>query len=356
MDSDTDPAAGDDDGPPTGWWARYRRFIKPLLIAVVGLAVGWIVINLVGSINWAEVGAALSRLAWWQVLPLAGLLLLRQLFNAVPLTRFVPGLSTTHSLQNDLSANLVATVAPPPGDVVLRVSMFSSWGISPVDGMAGVTLNMLTFYAVRFLAPVIGLVLLIPGEIDRGQLVLATISALVAVAVIVGLVLVLRGDRMAALLGRTAGRVVKRFRSSVDPEAWALSVVDFSARMSQTLKSGLLPSMLALEAMLFVDAAILLVALRFVGVDSSALSPLDVWAAFLIAYPLTLLPFFGLGVLDAALASAWVEIAGQEFEPEILAGLAVWRVTTLLGTLGLGVIALGLWRRKNPTEHLDVTA
>ena len=59
-------------------------------------------------------------------------------------------------------------------------------------------------------------------------------------------------------------------------------------------------------------------------------------AAFLIAYPLTLLPFFGLGVLDATLAAGWVYLAGDDLEPEIVAGLVVWRVTTLLGALGLG--------------------
>lgn len=354
--ADEVPSSDGSDDAPTGWWARYRRFLKPLLIVVVSLAVGWIIVSLVGAIDWAEVVAALRRLSWWQAFPLAALLLLRQTCNAVPLTRFVPGLPLRRSLQNDLSANLVATIAPPPGDVVLRVSMFSSWGVNPVDGMAGVTLNMLAFYAVRFLAPVVGIVLLIPREIDAGQAIAAGLSALVAVAVLVGLALVLRGDAMAALLGRSAGRVVRRFRSSVDPEAWAMAVVDFSGRMSQTLRAGLAPSMLALAAMVLTDAAILVTALRFVGVGADALSLLDVAAAFLVAYPLTLLPLFGFGVLDAALAATWVELAGASYEPEIVAALAVWRITTILGTLALGVVALGLWRRRNPKEHLDLTA
>jgi hypothetical protein len=61
------------------------------------------------------------------------------------LSQFVEGLGLRRSVQNDLAANLLGTVSPPPGDVVIRVAMFGSWGVSALEGMAGVTLNMLTF-------------------------------------------------------------------------------------------------------------------------------------------------------------------------------------------------------------------
>ena len=325
-------------------WQRLRPFVKPLLIVVVSLAVGWIIVGLVGRVDWAQVGSALGRLQWWHALPLALGLLVRQSFNAVPLTQFVPGLPFGRSLQNDVTANLIGTIAPPPGDVVLRVAMFKSWGIDPVDGMAGVTLNMLTFYVVRFIAPAFGLLVLAVQGVERGQVIPALLSALVAVAMLAALVLISRGDAFASWVGRASGRVVRRFRASVEPERWADVVVEFRGRMSHTLVKGLPKAMGALVLMVLSDGCIVLLSLRLVGVGSEQLTVADVIGAFLLAYPLTLLPLVGIGVLDAALVAAYTEIAGIAWESEILAGLVVWRVVTVLGPLGLGAISLLWWR------------
>lgn len=321
-----------------------RRILKPVLMLVVGFFAWQVGTALVGAVDWAAVGEAFGRLHAWMVLPLLGALLLRQLCNAVPLRRYVPGLGVGRSMANDLTANLVATAAPPPADIVLRVAMFRSWGLDPVMGMAGVTLNTVKFYAVRFLAPVLGLLLVASQGIERRQWVVAVLCGLVAAVMLGALVLLLRGDHLAAWLGRSAGRLVRRIRPSVDPDGWATAMVDIRARSADSLRRGLAPSMLALVGMVLADALILLLALRFTGVDTGALSVVDIVGGFLLVYPLTLLPLFGFGVLDAILLGAWVTAAGAMYEPEIVAGLLVWRMVTIFGTLALGLVTLGWWR------------
>jgi len=328
-----------------------RPWVKPLVLSSVSVAVGWLIVRFVGSIDWAQVGAAISRLTAYNWLLLAVGLAVRQSFNAVPLSRFVPELPFRRSVVSDLGANVVGTFAPPPSDVVLRVSMFNTWGINPVDGMAGVTMNTLAFYAVRFLAPVLGLLVISGQEIDRRQWIAALISALVAAAVIGALLAVMRGDRIAAWIGRTAARIVRRFRKGVDAEAWATAVVHFRGRMNVNLRAGLVPSLVALMAMVITDSLILLGALRAVGVASSQLPVTDIVGAFLIAYPLTLMPLFGLGVMDAALLASYTAVAGTAWEPDIVAALAVWRVTTIGGQLLLGAIAIAAWRRSTRASH-----
>jgi hypothetical protein len=328
---------------------RRRPWVRPLILIVVSFAAAWIIVGLVGAIDWAQVGDALGRLSVAALVVLAVAFLARQTLNAVPLARFVPGLGLKRSIQNDVTANLMGTVAPPPADVVIRVSMFKSWQINPVDGMAGVTLNMLTFYSVRFLAPAVGLLVLSFQGVERGQALAALSSALIAVAVLVSLALIIRGDAFAAWLGRTAGRVVTRVRSSVDPQVWEMATVDFRGRMAETLRKGLFPSMAALLGMVLCDALVLTLSLRFVGVDATVLTAPDIVGAFLISYPLTLMPLVGLGVLDAVLLATWTEIAGLEWEPEIVAGLIVWRAFTILGPLILGTGTLLLWRRQSAT-------
>jgi len=84
--------------------------------------------------------------------------------------------------------------------------------------------------------------------------------------------------------------------------------------------------------------------IRFVGVDSSDVSALVIIATFLVAYPLTLFPVMGLGILDAVLLAAYVNVAGLALEPELVAGLVVWRVVTVIGPIALGAISLAVWR------------
>jgi hypothetical protein len=328
-----------------------RRLVRWVLALVVAWFAYQAVRRLVGSVDWSAVGRALGSLDGWVFAPLVGLLLLRQVFNAVPLTYYVPGLGLPRSVQNDTTANLLGTFAPPPADVVVRVQMFRSWGLDPVAGMTGVTLNTAKFYVIRFVAPVLGLLALGVREAELRQWLVAGACALVAAAFLVALVLVLRSDALAAWLGRSAGRLAARFRRSVDPSAWAAYLVRLRATTSDSLRRGLFPSMLALVGMVLTDGSIALVSLRALGVGADRIPTLDVFAAHLMAYPLTLLPLFGFGVLDAVLVGAWTTVAGAAAEADVVAAIAVWRVVTIVGTLALGLISLAIWRVGHRTSR-----
>jgi len=330
-----------------------RRLVRAATWVAVVVLVWWAVTRLAGQVDWDDVGAAFDRLTWWTLVPLAVLLVVRQTLNAVPIALYVPGLGLWHATQNDLTAHVVATFAPPPGDLVLRVAQFRSWGVDPVRAMTGVTLNMATYYGVRLGAPVLGLAFLAADGVERRQWVFAAVCALVTAALVVAVVLLLRGDALAAAVGRTAGRLVRPLRRGVDPEAWAARVVEVRQTAADDLRRGVLRAVLALVVMLVVDASMLLLALRAVGVDAATLPALEVLAAFLLAYPLTILPMSGLGVVDAVLVGAWTLVAGVEHEGAIVAATVVWRVVTLGGALALGAVALGAWRWRGRGTPVD---
>ena len=73
-----------------------------------------------------------------------------------------------------------------------------------------------------------------------------------------------------------------------------------------------------------------------------------------MACPLTLFPLAGVGILDATLLAAFVEIAGLPLEPDIVAGLVVHRVITLGVPMPFGLVSVAFWRRtggeKEPTH------
>lgn len=333
-----------DDPPAPARRRARRRWVRPVVVLVVALLLWRLVTVLLGSVDWTAVGAALGRLDPWVIVPLGLALLARQALNAVPLTRFLPGLGLLRSMESDLTANLVATAAPPPADVAVRIGMFRSWGLDPVLGMAGVTLNAVKFYAARFTVPVLGLALLAEHGLERRQWLVGAGCALAAAAMLVALVLLVRGDHLAAWLGRTAGRIARRVRSTVDPDAWQARVLELRAQTAESLRTGLVPSMLALVGMVLADGLILLLALRFVGVGQDVLPWTLALGAFLLLYPLTTLPMFGFGVLDALLVGWLAGVAGDAAEAGVIAGTVVWRVVTILGTLLLGTIALTSWR------------
>jgi uncharacterized membrane protein YbhN (UPF0104 family) len=170
------------------------------------------------------------------------------------------------------------------------------------------------------------------------------LSLVVAVAIIVTLILVARGEKFARIIGRRAALLAARFRDDVDAEVWSDKVAGFRATMSTRLNRGLPPSLVALALMVVTDGLIVLLCLRLVGVGSSLLPVALVLGSFFVAYPLTALPLAGLGVLDAALVVAYTETAGADAEPEIVAALVVWRVLTIIGTLILGALSFAWWR------------
>jgi putative heme transporter len=321
-----------------------RRWVKGALIALAAAVVGWFILRFVGKVSWSAVGDAIRSVSLWELLALIGLLLIRQALNALPISRFTPGLGLPRAVVSDVSANLAGTVAPPPGDVVIRIAQFRTWGINPVDGMAGATLNMLVFYGARFAAPAIGVLIFSVHSFDTGKVLTGVVSLLIAVAIVVGLVAVLRSDAFAERLARRAARAAAAVNAVVDEDRWVSATVDFRQRIGGTLQGNLARALLAMMAGIVVDAAILVAAVRFVGIGADVAPWPVVLGSVLLAYPLTILPMFGLGVLDAVVIANVVDVAGVEYESALVGATILWRVVTLGGTLGLGALAMAWWR------------
>ncbi len=327
-----------------------KRFVLPCLrVLLVGLTI-WIIVGLVRSIDLAQVWDSIKLLTWGEILALLALLALLRVLNAVPMTRFIPNFSLPRAVLNDLCANLVSTVAPPPSDMVLRFSMFKAWGIDGTAGFAGVTLNTLMFYVVRFSAPVLGLlVLVLTGELRGGMVWTTGVSALVALLILTILVAAVRAERICASLGRTGGRLGHRIRpAKVDPDVWATKMVEFRSLVGDRLRTHWRSAAAALLAMVLADSAILVFSCRSMDVPASAIATLAIVGGFLVAYPLTALPFAGIGVFDAFLYEFIVGRTGSSYETAIVAALVVWRTTTLLVPYVAGGVALGIWRHIHP--------
>jgi uncharacterized membrane protein YbhN (UPF0104 family) len=112
----------------------------------------------------------------------------------------------------------------------------------------------------------------------------------------------------------------------------------------------------ALIGKLLVDAGVLLLAVRFVGIDQARLSWVEVVAAFLVAFPLTLFPFQGIGILDATIVAELTSVGGVALESALVAALVAYRVVTLGTPAVLGALFITGWRyTQRRTSHPRVT-
>jgi uncharacterized membrane protein YbhN (UPF0104 family) len=315
-------------------------------LAVVALIIIAIV-QLAGELDWTEIAAAVGLLQGWQAAVLLVGVGVRQFLNALPLTIYVDGIGPLRAMQNQQAAVLFTTVAPPPSDLVLRLRMFRSWGISSTEGLAGTILNTLAFYIACFGAPLIGAVLFaVTPLVHPAGIVPAVVSGALSVVLLVLLRLSLRGEDQAAAIGYRAGRLVHRVRRSVDPARWRDSVVEFRRTLSDRAWTRFPRALAALVAMIGVESGLLVLCVRFVGITPEQIGALAVVAAFLVAYPLILLPFSGLGLLDAAVIATLLLQGGVDpaVEPGLVAAFVVWRIATLLIPLVLGALSLLTWR------------
>ncbi len=327
-----------------------RRAKRPAWLTRLGLLVlaGLVtvfVVRLIGRIDWAAVWDALLHLTWWQPLVLFAVVVVRQVLNALPLSLYIAGVSALRATVNDLGAILMSAVAPPPSDLALRVGMFNSWGVPTVRALAGTVMNTLTFYIVRFAAPVLGFVLLVVADEPAGLRVLDLVWVAVAVVILVGVLLVVRSEPLAVGVGSLAARLAHRVRREVDADAWVRACVDFRVQISARFRYGFGRSLLALCGMLAADLTVLVLAMRFVGVSAAEVPAVDMAIAYLFAYPFTLFPFSGIGIVDALVLAAVVETGGIEVEAAAVAALVVWRVFTVAVPIVMGVGAVTAWRR-----------
>jgi hypothetical protein len=336
--------------------SRARRWLRPVGLLVLSLVCAYIIVGLVGRIDWGAVRDAIGAVALWQFPILLIVLAIRQVLNATPLALFIEGLGVRRAVQNDQAATLTSTIAPPPADMVLRLAMFDSWGIPISHGLAGALMNILTFYATRFTVPAVGLVVVLSSGAPYHSIYTwtAVVGAVVAIVLLGVLRAVVLREQTAIWVGTTGGRIVRRVRHSVDPEAWAAQAVEFRSHVLHRTRRGLPLSLLLLVVMVVVDGLLLATCLRCVGVAAGDLPAAEVVGIFLVAYPLTLFPLAGVGVLDATLLAAFVEIAGLPLEPDIVAGLVLYRVVTLAVPMLFGLASIALWRRtggeKEPTH------
>lgn len=278
--------------------ARRAWLVRAGLLAVA-VAVVFAVPQFVGEIDWDSVRSAFGQLAWWQLLLLGVLVVPRQVVKALPLAFLIRHMTTGRAVVCDLGTLLMLAVAPPPSYMALRLTMFDSWGLNVAKALAGSLIGTAVFQFVRFATPAVGFIVLFTVGRSASYHWAELGFVAIALAIVVVLVQIVRSDVLASMIGVTGGRIVHVLKSSVDPAAWGRACVGFRADVAEGFAGGFVRSTVAISAMVVLDFVLLVLSLRFVGLSAAEVSLSEVAIAYLFAYPLTFLPFSGIGVVDA---------------------------------------------------------
>jgi uncharacterized membrane protein YbhN (UPF0104 family) len=313
---------------------------------VVIAVVAWLLLRLLRGVDWGEVGHALTHLSAWQIAVLLVVIVIRRSILAAPLALLIAGLSYLKAMISDVAAASVATIAPSPGDVVLRLAMLRSWGIDSTDAASGLTLSTTLFYLARLAAPVMGFVIFWAARDFYAPFAWAAlVFGAAAVVLLAGLLYALRAERTAATIGRLLGRLIQRVRpSSPGAAVWEERLVSFQSHSAGRMHQRGWLAILSQLLLVGVEAGVLVLCLGFVGVKLDSSTVAVMFCSFMVIYPLTGLPLMGAGVLDAAYAAFVADHSAVE-ATDLVAGLLVWRVAVQLLPVVVGLLTIVVWRR-----------
>ena len=326
-----------------------QRVGKTLLSAALVIAIFVGVLPRIASFS--EVTDAIGAMTLIEIVLLVAVALWSLTTYGPVLMASLPGLTFGQSMVVTQSSTAIANTVPAGGAVGIGVTfaMYSSWGFRRAASTLSVAVSGVWNIFGKLALPVAALGLVALLGTAGGGLVAAAIAGVVAlVGAVVLFAATLRSDRLALMIGGTFGAAASRVRGWVGRAPvgdWGGAAVRFRhdtiglvRRRWMRLSVTTVVSQLSLYA-------VLLLALRNLGVSDDQVGWAEVLAAFAFVRLLSALPITpgGLGVVELGLTAALVAAGGPR--PQVVAAVLVFRALTYLAPVPLGMATYVVWRR-----------
>ncbi|MBU4176012.1 MAG: YbhN family protein [Actinobacteria bacterium] len=328
--------------------------LKHILMIALTLAIVMVVFFYVlpRFASYKSVFQAMGELSIWQL----ALLFAVAIFNLACAWTMnqasLPGMRNWQAAQLTLSQNLIASTLPLGGawSVGLGYTIIHSYGFGVADYslMLGVSGIWNTF--AKLALPVVALLLLlVTGNTTAGMATLALIALVFLIVAMAVFVVILWKRSFARRVGDLAGNTVSRFlrlfhRGPVT--TWGEGLAWFRDRTVSVTKSRW--PVLTLVAVTYQVSTFLvyLLALRFSGVPAHGdhgVSWVVAFGVFAFVRLISAIPITpgAVGIAEASYISLLVAAGGSE--PEVVAGVLLFRGLTWLMPIALGLPAYAAW-------------
>lgn len=271
----------------------------------------------------------------------------------------LPGLRLREAAVANLASTAVANTVPAGGalGVGVTLTMQRSWGIPVAPSALALVVSGIWNNFVKLGLPVVALGLLaLTGDAGPALLVAALVGLVVLTAAIGVFALLLRSEHLAARVGAGAGRAISWLRHLARRSpvvGWDVRATTFRRDVIGLLEKqwGLI-TLTALVSHLSLYA-VLLVALRHVGVSNAEVSWQEVLAAFSFVRLLSAVPVTpgGLGLVELGLTAAMGAGLPDATTNQIAAAVLLFRALTWLLPVPLGAGCWLFWRANRSWRH-----
>lgn len=273
----------------------------------------------------------------------------------IALARLVGGVSVRQAGVAHLLSTAVANTVPAGGAVAVAVNLrvYASFGRGVVPTSQGLLAIGLLDNAVKVLLPLLAAALapVLPGDLG----VPPTVTLVAGVAAGGGIATVVVLLRSEGTVRRTAGWLGSVLRRSGSPEtrgAWAPAAVGYQRALRGRLVAHGPVGGLALLAAHVLQAVLLVVALRAVGVSADQVGVEAAVIAYALMRLLTAVPVTpgGLGIAELGLLGGLGAVAGDETMVPVAAAVLLFRGLTYLLPIVLAAPTWLLWRVQGRSE------
>lgn len=332
--------------------SRRRQLITAAVaIAVIGLTFAFVLPKIA---DYRSVWDVISTLSWPSILALIGATLLNIVTFAPPWMVCIPTLGFVRALVVTQASTATTYVAPggaAPG-MAVSFAMLRAWGYSSRQvavtvAVTGVWNQMIIFGSVPLALALLALV----GERDPLLQSFAVVGLVVFVAGVGLFAAVLWSENVARWEGDLAARVTNRLLGLIHRGPVGFgghSLVGFRSDALDLLRRRWHLITLAALAGQLSMFLLLYVTVRVLGIGSSELLGVEIFAAWTVAKLIGSLPITpgGLGVVELGLTSLLVAFGAPR--PDAVAAVLVYRTLSVVPTLVLGLIAAATWKHYHP--------
>lgn len=328
---------------------------KSIILGIVGLVfivlIFWKVIPTIGS--YSDAWESLQNMGWGSVSLIVIAVLVYLGVYGFTFMVAVPGLRFWQGQQVNQAAFAISNGVPGGGAVGLAVQygMLTSYGTSPAATTAAITAVGLwgTFITLGF--PIIGVLALIAGGGGgSAYLTVALVGLGVLAAGVIMLVLVIRSEHLARRLGRWGNAIIRpmsRRVKKLQGVDLVPAIVHFRESIHDVVVRRWALLTLAQSAIFVTQFLILYMALRGVeGWDQAGTPILIAFGAFAISQVGLMIPITpgGVGTVDAFMIA--ILTGNGTADGAATAADLVWRASSFVPQIAIGVIALVLWYRR----------
>ncbi len=328
---------------------RKILFRVVFIVAALGIS-AWILVRTFDDLDLDEILDAVRSLNDAEIISLLSLWILWIASQGLLTASLVPGLAVRHGIVAFLGPASVTSVVPGPSDLPLRYRMLTSWGRTTGEATLAVAAGGIFSIGIKLVLPIIAAIGLVVSDAPLSD----TLQTVVTICMIVGLGVVV----MAFVLGsekRTeqAGRLIEPVWSRVlrllrkpTPEDLPAQMVAARSKAVQTLRDRWLVATWATVLTSATKFGLLLMCLRFMGVNETVLPWTQVFVVFALVQGLTVFPITAgdAGVSEIAYIGMLTAAAGEQYVNQITAAILVFRILTWLSIIPVGLGALGFWK------------